>query len=156
MTASMLRKFEESSPGVKFLHYLVFPADLFYSGNAYNIADREQRFYELTPIMGWLIPLILIMTTFTYLSGFGLVLYLLIQICLLVVMSIFYCWRISPGFVVGLFFNYLFSFILLYILLNALSFIFASCGIVLFIVFIIGLITFFSRNQHDYYSDDDW
>ncbi|MEW5821423.1 MAG: hypothetical protein AB1782_14625 [Cyanobacteriota bacterium] len=140
-----------------FLHFLVFPLDIFISGDGDFEAGREQRVCELTPILFWLIPLIIILTNFTYLSGLGLALFLLLEIFLLVFLSIIYCWRLSIGFLFELFINYFLSFLILGILMMVLTFIWASCGLIIIVIFVVGVISYFSRGNSDRdYYDDDW
>lgn len=138
-----------------YLHYIVFPLDLLFSGDEQFAAEREQRVCELTPILCWLMPLILLLSSFTYLSGIGLGLFILFEVLILLAVSIVYCWRLSLGFIIGLFFNYLFSFIIMGVLLYTAMFIWASCGMILIVVMVIAVIAFFSRGNTDYY-DDDW
>lgn len=140
-----------------YLHYLVFPLDLLFSGDEIFEAGREQRVCELTPILCWLMPLLLLLSSFTYLSGVGLALFFLLEILILVFLSIIYCWRLSLGFLFELFFNYLLSFIIMAILLYAAMFIWASCGMILIVIIVVAVIAFFSRGNNDYYNDnDDW
>lgn len=139
-----------------YLHFIVFPLDLLFSGDEKFAAEREQRVCELTPILCWLMPLILLLSSFTYLSGIGLVIYVILESLILLAVSVVYCWRFSLGFLAGLFFNYLLSFIIMAILLYVAMFIWASCGVILIVILVIAAIAFFSRGSgYDYY-DDDW
>ena len=140
-----------------YLHYLVFPLDLLFSGDEVFEAGREQRVCELTPILCWLMPLLLLLSSFTYLSGVGLALFFLLEVFILVFISIIYCWRLSIGFLFELFFNYLLSFIIMGVLFYAAMFLWASCGMILIVIAVIAVIAFFSRGNNDYYNDrDDW
>jgi uncharacterized membrane protein len=138
-----------------YLHYLVFPLDLFMSGDEHFDAARDQRLNELTPIMFWLIPLLLLLSNLTYLNLLGLVALFLVECILLVILSAIYCWRASFGFLIETFVNYALSFFLLGFLIFAVMFMFASCGIVIVVIAVIAAIAYFSRGSGQYY-DDDW
>ena len=151
--SSSLTEFIEDHGALAYLHYYVFPIDLFMSGDEKIEAAKEQRICELTPIMCWLIPVIVILSTFTYLQGFGLALFFLLETIILTVLSVIYCWRLSLGFLLELFFNYIICIILTVLIISVAMFLWASCATIFVVGIVIAAITFFNRG--DYY-DDDW
>lgn len=138
-----------------YLHFLVFPLDLITSYDPKWIAARKQRICELTPIMFWLIPLIVILSGLISISPLGMAILYAIEVVLLTIVSMIYCWRGSLRFIIETAINYLLSFI---IFGTALFFIamlilpFGFCGIVV-IVFV--LISMFGRGGGGRYYDDD-
>lgn len=138
-----------------YLHYLVFPLDLFITGDEAFEAGREQRVNELTPILFWLIPLLIVLAGTTSLAGLGIATLFLFEIAVLVFLSAIYCWRASIGFLLELTVNYAVSFIVLGIFLYALITLVFSLGFVVIVVGIIILYNLFFRNS-GYDNDDDW
>jgi hypothetical protein len=153
MKAAGASEFTREHGILGYLHYLVFPLDLFMSGDEHFEASREQRVVELTPIMIWLIPLLLLLSNITYLNPLGLIVLFLAETIIMTFLTIIYCWRASLGFIFEIFVNYALSFFMLGILMFLLLYLASSCGIIAIIVIIIFAIAHFSRNS-DYYNDD--
>lgn len=161
MTVSSPSEFARNHGILGYLHFLIFPVDMFVSGDEYFEAAREQRVGELTPIFFWLIPLLLILSNFTYLQGLGLAAFFLLEIIILIILSIIYCWRFSLSFIIELFINLFLSFLILGLFVTIMAFLWASCGIIAIIVIAIGLFSYLGKaggfgHSDDRYYDDDW
>lgn len=151
-------EFAKENGFLGYLHFIVFPLDLFVSGDEEFEAGREQRVTELTPILFWLMPLIVLLTATTYLNGLGLLALFLIETIALVFLSVIYCWRLSLGFLIETFVNFALSFALMAFLIYLIMYAFSSCGFVIFVIIIIAVIAYFSRGggYYDDDYDDDW
>ena len=136
-----------------YLHYLVFPLDMLLIGGEQWAAAREQRIVELTPIMFWLIPLIIFLSDTASLNTFGLIIFFLLEIVLMTVLSLIYCWRMSLGFFIELLANYALSFLLYSFIIFAGFFLFSVCGTLIIIILVV--IFFMSISSKSGFDSDD-
>lgn len=157
MTTSNSKSFTQSKGFLGYLHFLIFPIDLFSQDNEEFEASREQRFNELTPILCWLIPLIVFLSSTTELSFPGLLILFGLEVIILTLLSIIYCWRASIGFIIETSINYAVSFFLICLMFLIFSIIIAPCGIIGIVVIAVFLFQFLSKKgDNSSFDDDDW
>ena len=60
-----------------FFHHLIFPLDLMYSEDREWLASREMKINELTPIMVWLIPLVILLSGTISFNLIGMLIFIL-------------------------------------------------------------------------------
>lgn len=128
-----------------YVHHLIFPLDLMYSDDDEWLARREMKINELTPILIWLMPLILLLTNTVSFTGFALALFLALEAFVIAFLSLIMTSRWTFSTFVDLFLNYCVSFLLLGIALFSLMFLYASCGLLIAIGIIILIVTKFAN-----------
>ncbi len=73
-----------------YYYYLMFPLDLLGQDSDERLAYQQAKVEELLPILGWLLPVLVLLTTTTNLGWGGLLLFLSVEAFIIAVLSKFH------------------------------------------------------------------